>query len=452
LSVLLSSHLNAAIYEVGPGKARTKIGQVPWNSLKAGDTVLIYWSTAPYREKWVLTAQGTASAPITVKGVPYNGLRPIIDGSGATTVPGQNFWNDERGLLKIGGSSIPANVMPAHIIIEGLEFRNAREGVQFKTDTGAASVFARNAAAIYVERAENLTIRDCALRDSGNGLFIGSYDSPATRNIHIEANYFSGNGNANSAYEHHVYTAAIGIVFEFNQFAPLRATSQGTAIKDRSAGTVIRYNWIEGGNRQIDLVDSNLPSFVSNPLYSESQVYGNVLIENAGTDNRQIVHYGGDSANLSNYRRGTLFFYNNTVVSKRTDRNTLFRLSTLDQRADVRNNIFYTVLPGTSLSLVDRYANITFANNWIKPGFLSCYCTPEGSLLQSGWITGSAPGFVNEAAMDYRLVSTSPLLDRGIWPDSRVLPDHNVTQEYVKHRLRKTKPLNAVLPVGAFGR
>src|SRR5688572_12437214 len=78
--------LNAATYEVGPAKPYTSIGKVPWESLAPGDIVLIHWQSAAYKEKWVIGRQGTASAPITVRGVPGpNGELPIIDGNGATT-------------------------------------------------------------------------------------------------------------------------------------------------------------------------------------------------------------------------------------------------------------------------------------------------------------------------------------------------------------------------------
>ena len=40
-----------------------------------------------------------------------------------------------------------------------------------------------------------------------------------------------------------------------------------------------------------------------------------MLIEPDGAGNRQIVHYGGDNGTTAMYRKGTLFFYNNTVVS-----------------------------------------------------------------------------------------------------------------------------------------
>src|SRR5687767_9865402 len=92
---LFSFSLGAAVYEIGPLKPFTTIGAAPWASLKAGDTVLIHWRSTPYREKWVITAQGTATAPITIKGVPSStGLLPVIDGSGAVTPRNLDFWNE----------------------------------------------------------------------------------------------------------------------------------------------------------------------------------------------------------------------------------------------------------------------------------------------------------------------------------------------------------------------
>ena len=56
---LACNNLQASTYEVGPSKPLTAIGQVPWESLQAGDTVLIYWRSTPYEEKWVICRQGT---------------------------------------------------------------------------------------------------------------------------------------------------------------------------------------------------------------------------------------------------------------------------------------------------------------------------------------------------------------------------------------------------------
>ncbi|MGH9659905.1 MAG: hypothetical protein ACRD96_15250 [Bryobacteraceae bacterium] len=234
---LVPAILSAATYEVGDGKPYTSIGAVPWATLAAGDTVLIHWRATPYHEKWVICRQGAPGAPITVQGVPGpGGARPIIDGNGAVTVPGVNFWSEARGVIKIGGANIPADTTPRHIVIENLEIRSARPPFTFTDDVGATVAYSANASTIYVEKGENITIRNNVLHDSGNGFFVASSDALASRDILIQSNYIYDNGNNGSIYEHNVYTAAIGITFEYNRFGPLRAGAGGNNLKDRSAG------------------------------------------------------------------------------------------------------------------------------------------------------------------------------------------------------------------------
>lgn len=124
---LLPTALSATVYHVGPGQAYDAIGGVPWESLAAGDSVMIHWRSEPYREKWVICRVGSPAAPIVVRGLPSSaGERPVVSGENATTRPQLNYWNRERGVVKIGGASVPPDCMPAHIIIEGLRIRSAR--------------------------------------------------------------------------------------------------------------------------------------------------------------------------------------------------------------------------------------------------------------------------------------------------------------------------------------
>jgi hypothetical protein len=93
----------AATYEVGPDRTYANIGDVPWESMSAGDQVLIFWRQEPYKEKWVIAVQGSAQQPFTVRGVANaRGQLPVIDGRDAATRSSINFWNEERGVIKIG--------------------------------------------------------------------------------------------------------------------------------------------------------------------------------------------------------------------------------------------------------------------------------------------------------------------------------------------------------------
>ncbi len=445
--------VSAATYEVGPGKAYSKIGQAPWATLQAGDTVLIYWNSTPYYEKWVINRKGTASAPITVRGVPNSaGQLPIIDGNGAVTPSTLAFWNQTRGIIKIGGSTVPADGTPEYITIENLEVRNARNSNSFIAADGARQFYDDVAASIYVEKGQNITIRNCTLDNSGNGIFISSGGAGLSQRILIEANYIYNNGNVNSGAEHNVYTSALGITFQYNHFGPLIAGSYGENLKDRSAGTLIRYNWIEGGNRELDLVDAaNDNVITTDPSYRQTFVYGNILIEPMGDDNYSIVHYGGDQTNTSYYRKGTLYFYNNTVVSTRTDHTAIFRPATNDENVDARNNILYAAAGGSTVSIAEIYGTVAISHNWAQPGWAPSYGTFYGSVSDDGsMVTAASPAFVNEGGQNYHLTSVSKCINAAGPLNPAVLPANDVSRDYVKHQSSEPRPADGSLDIGAY--
>ncbi len=147
----------ATDYHVGPGQSLTSISQVPWATLEAGDRVYIHWRATPYKEKWVVNRQGTLTNPIEIIGISNaQGQQPVIDGNNAITVDNVNFWNESRGVIKIGGSNVPQDGLPAYITIENLEIKSARPPYQFTNDNGQTETYANNAAAIYVEKAAHL--------------------------------------------------------------------------------------------------------------------------------------------------------------------------------------------------------------------------------------------------------------------------------------------------------
>ncbi len=444
----------AATYNVGPGQPLAAIGQVPWATLAPGDVVQIHWQAAPYREKWVLNRRGTAAQPITVRGIAGpGGELPVISGENATTAAGLNFWSEDRGVLKIGGSNVPADGLPAYLVIEGLEFRSARPPYTFTDDGGAGRTYSTNAAGIYVEKAEHLTLRGCKLTDAGNGLFIGVFDGQ-TQNILIEGNYFVGNGIVGSGFEHNTYTAALGITYQGNRFGPLAAGAGGNNLKDRSAGLTVRFNWIEGGNRQLDLVDGeDSMTVVNDPRYRETFVYGNVLIEPDGAGNSQILHYGGDSGDTSIYRKGTLHFFHNTVVSKRAGNTTLMRLSTDNERADVRNNILYVTATGNRLAMVDADGVVDLSHNWSKTGWVGSHGGLSAVLNDDDtWVHGASPGFVDEAGQDYHLAASSAALEAATAQHPDTLPFHELLRQYLLHQATEGRFPEGVADVGAFER
>ncbi len=450
------SEASASVYEVGPHKKLSALSQVPWESLNAGDEVHIFWRETPYKEKFVICRQGRADAPIIVRGIPGpKGELPVIDGENATTRTNLNYWGDIRGVIKVGGATIPADTTPRDIIIENLDIHSARPPLSFKAANGEQKIYNRNAAAIYVEKAENLIVRNCLLHDTGNGFFVSSNDQRASTNILVEGCYIFDNGTPGSGQEHNVYTEANGITFQFNRFGKLKEKSVGNNLKDRSANTIIRYNRFEDGNNVIDLVDAEGSKIVrAQPLYGQAFIYGNIIIKPAKTAHGYIVHFDGDSQRGPYYRRGPLYFFNNTVVTDRYGW-IIFRCDLDDVKCYCRNNIFYSVQkrgPKALCSISNNRGQVFVSHNWFSERLKPCAnINGRCNVVDDGTsIVGLDPGFMNATNFDFRLTASSPCVNRGTNLWAEILPKHDVLHEYVVHQGNQARPRDGKIDLGAF--
>jgi hypothetical protein len=464
---------------VGPGKKFANLGDVPFESLSAGDAVRIFWREQPYREKLMISGIGTAKNPIRVCGVPGpRGQLPVIDGRDATTRRQLDFPYDGhqvRGLVIVGHAhDQPWAATPSHIVIEGLEVRNSAPPYAFTDRAGKKSAYSAIAAGIFVERANHLTIRGCTVTANNNGMFIGGGgdDIALTRDVLIEGNHIHGNGSIADYYEHNVYNEASNVVYQFNRFGAPRSGKDGYVlganIKERSAGVVIRFNWIEDGAHILDIVDAQEAKGVTRamPSFHTTYVYGNVIIRGTAPSG-SLIHYGGDSGMLADYRKGTLFFYNNTVVIK-NDRypeytsTGIFEISTNEEHLESRNNIYFSnVAPDAKhpigmLADRDKVSSglAAFAGDWVKTGWTAHDLLPGSKVDLKAKITGLekvvhgvAPGFRDAAAEDYAVLGrngagAAPALGPEIVKE--LLP----TLQYVKHQ--RGKPRGAAPALGAL--
>ena len=410
---------------VGPGSGQiAELEQVPWESLGAGDTVRIHHRAAPYRGKFLITGSGTESAPLRICGIKGpNGERPIIEGANAVTRTALNYGSayagpiyEARSVVTIKGTEANYTYFPQHIRIDGLTIRGAHPANQFTNTAGVRKNYDEFGGCIWIDRGEHITLADLEVTDCTNGIFSKSTDDgpfAVTKNIRLIGNYIHGNGVAGSDRLHGVYMQSVGIVYEFNVFGPSRTGAGGNAIKDRSVGSVVRYNRIEEGAHAIDLVEAeDFPTIATaDPAYRSAYVYGNQIIKRGDTGS--VIHYGGDHYTSKPgakwgepiFRKGTLYFFNNTVHVTGSQ-GVLFNISTTEEKAEIWNNVFYFA-PTVQFPSMRQSSDI--GRPWVAGGIVN---------LGRNWINGTwadsdpyhqVPGELN--GKDNLLTGTAPPID-----------------------------------------
>lgn len=465
--------LPAADYHLGPDQAIQDPAQIPWQTLMPGDTVYFHARKEPYLTKFVLARRGEPGKPIRVVGVAdaATGKLPVIQGTNAIVPPGLNYTSADRAVIKIGSARFHgAAEAPGYLELENLDIAGARAEAPFTQQDGTSAKYRVNAAAVHIESGDHITLRNCTLRDSSQGLS-SAYQST---DVLVERCLIYNNGNPKSISEHNVYTESRGLTFLYNRLGPLAEGSLGNNIKDRSAGLALGWNWLEGGNRILDLVDTTHPELAEAPEYKHVYVFGNIMIKlDGGTadreeeekdpveerrrrrelgldkdaslpppppplENNQIIHYGGDSENFPMYRTGVLWFEHNTVVSKRNGSTVAFRLSTPKQFVVATNNLWSVGDDEHNrLYLLNQEGTVYLAGpNYAPTGWrdFSGELNPQIHVIgRQNMITTPHPQFGDEEAGDYRLQmhikavgkAGPPLLPLMRWPvASRIYKIH----------------------------
>jgi PKD repeat protein len=424
-------------YDIGPGEPYPTISSLDWSKLGPGDTVNIHYQPGGYHELFQISTRGTASGWITINGVPdpATGALPVIDGYQATKAPQfVNFYTpvDGSGDVVIGNRpGYAIGYKPGYILLQNLQFQDCYQGDNggntFTDYDGSTKAYGSVGAGIYLEMADHVTIKNDVVTNNGEGIF-GAGQSSFARlmtDITLDGNSIYGNGNIGSSQEHNTYLEGINTVYQFNRYGPVRGGSAGAGLKDRSVGTVIRYNYIVGGGHQLDLVEAQNEADLAMtlPEYHQTFVYGNTLVAPEGNAS-DIVYYGGDASPYPFYRKGVLYLYNNTIVSQ-SDRATVYgitavHLSTTGETLDARDNIL-TVIPSSGqtpayFTLIGSANNAYFGRNWVPSGYyVSDFNAPftghaagTGNLLVG---TSQDPGFVNPVGGDYHLKSGSACIE-----------------------------------------
>ena len=338
---------------------------------------------------------------------PLTGAKAALDGSSAIVGPSINqgyytYLYPYGGIIVTPPKGFRWGDAPSYLSIENLEIRNFNMRNTMTAPNGSVKNWDVFCCGIYCERVRHLVVKDCSIHDNGNGFYCNSkYGAAAvSRDILIDHNAFNFNGNPGSYGTHQLYTECDGIVIQNNEFGQYAAGSHGCAIKDRSAGTVIRYNSIvaSDGGVAVELLGPQGGSgyIETLPNFRTTYMYGNVLhnppadssAHNPPSGNEAFVMYGCDGP-YAQSRRGTLYFYQNTVIQKadgtgprRSPGAFMFWLPNMndsgglpiDERVDCRNNVFYcqSETPGSTpadmfMLYTGGAAHIDFGKNWVSP-------------------------------------------------------------------------------------
>jgi hypothetical protein len=463
--------------EVGPGKTYLELTDVPWLSLVAGDVVNIYPRSTPYKTKFALRARGTAAAPVVINGVTdANCNRPEISGDGAVAAKdaaAANFWPsiETLGLIQIyrAPNDPDDSYQPQYITIQNLKLTGAHYSKTFTGVGGTRQNYDYFSAAVYGLRVAHLTIENCEITANGIGIFTNSRGgSPVDFSAYtiIRRNTLYANGTPRDT-EHNLYIQSYRALYEGNYIGPVSG-GNGSAIKDRSSGTVIRYNHIVSGARALDLVESEEEenTFVTvrkDPLYNTAWVYGN-LIENDYNKNSystRLIHWGYDNT-LSRARTGKLNFYNNTLINRSLQSNiwytTLFHMnpeapSSLEVEA--RSNVFANY-GNTEYQFITEAGRVNLRGTNLAPtDWLLGQPGVTGTLDQTGSVLLTATDPFLSANYAPAAASTS-VIDKGsntlatIPPIGAIAANLQVTQQYTPGGW-KVRPVNGVAPdLGAF--
>ncbi len=488
-------------YAVGEGQKYSDLSQIPWSSLGPGDTVRIHWRETPYRYKLLLSSSGSTGQPIRICGVAgNNGQRPMLSGKDATTPPRMgypnNYFNRDYkenfqglGLIIISGDY---DNKPANIIIEGLHLRDAREEYSFTNSAGNQKNYGDGAACIRIQAADNVIIRNNIIENCGNGIFTmsqGYNEASLTRNLLIEGNYLRDNGQPDSYYQHGLYIQAIGATYQYNHFGPNKRGSLGATLKERVAGSVIRYNWFDSGStRVMDLVEvedakawyleqayrDELGGSAPDPKrlakvqkaeaeYRSTYVYGN-FIRHVGSKTKatSLIHYGWDN-DPKLARAGMLYFFNNTF-SILDDRDHHWQIALFDmypygestparETVEAFNNIVYLASETSGatpsyLCLGRRSGTIKLGTNWITDSWRDplaqseCYPNPgqQPDIRGTENLIPTAGAAVPIDPVTLQPVDTPEIRDKAQPLPEEIRDEHPVRYQYTHRQTGEPRP------------
>jgi chitodextrinase len=397
-------------YLVGPSRPYTSIQQVQ-SHLGPGDLVLVDGDEV-YAGGLTFSVAGTPAAPITIRGVKVNGVRPVIEGGTNVVEFNENNY-----------------------VFEGFEIRGA----------GFRGLF---------HHADNIVIRDCVVHGCPHGI-LGADQGSGDITIEYCEVYGCGEGDG----RHQIYMSTNeddypGSVFRL-RFCYIHDGTGGENVKSRAERNEIYYNWLENPYyHNLELIGPDPAGGVAEDKAREdSDVAGNVLISRRYPRN---VRIGGDGAGQS---FGRYRFMNNTFIQLNGDPESEIFAHFDVESVEMHNNVFYiasaVVFDDSETDWVYG-RRVSGSNNWVHSG--------AGYPAEwTGTVTGTNPGFVDMAAGLLRPAAGSPLVDAGTatmqspagspFPNPLMVPlFHPPQAALIAVGTAELRPVDGAIDIGAFER
>jgi hypothetical protein len=391
----------AITYQVGPTRSFKTVSSLP--ALNPGDVVEIDSSTYNEVKRW--TRAGTATNPIIVRGVGPS--RPIFDATGFTV---DGVLPNPRAVFQVEAD---------YVTLQNLEFRNARNG-----DNGAG---------IRVTSANSVTVTNCRITQCDMGIMCDN-----NSNFVITASEIASNGT--SLYDGYSHNFYLGGNNTSVRFCYIHDSLYGQNFKTRGHYTELLYNYIaDSQDGELGLVDAAETSATN----SHAVMIGNIVISKprlSGYNSGRFIQFGQDSGGQHN---GTLFAFNNTFIAG-DGRIQFLSANATGATMVAENNIFY----GSANILGTLGGGITGSNNWVQ----SSAIIPA---TFAATVAGSSPGFINQQARNFHLISSSGCRNNGLntlrfFDGTGISHSGLPILEYVNHLMNRPRAKDAQLDIGAY--
>jgi hypothetical protein len=346
---------------------------------------------------WRVGPDRSLKTPSAAAAVARDGDTVLIDAG--TYVGDVATWTQDDLTLRGDGGR-------AHLLADGQSAQGKAiwviAGDRTKVDRlefSGATVPDQNGAGIRQE-GDGLTVTRSWFHHNQNGILAGA--NPES-DIVIRRSRFFRSG-AGDGYTHNLYIGSVRSLTVTGSY--LWGADVGHELKSRAATNTIV------GNRITD-DDATASYSVDLPNGGRSLIAGNVIIQGPNSENSTLISYGAEG--FTDVSR-TLWVVNNTFVNRRTT-GTFVGLAE-GSRTNLRNNLL--VGPGDLTNLVE---------------------TPVSANRRVG-----LEDFADPTADDFRLLPTSPAIDRGV----RVPKRWRALWEYAHPARQVHRPTVGRTDLGAY--